>query len=319
MTPVTLAPMASGSGGVQVADGPRAAADAPFAEGAFAARLARAQAEQQQTASSQDVLALIEDIGDAEDTKSDLDAQTVLPSPVSMLLLLAASAPQAFAITAPAPALEPSLQSTFGTERPAIEPPRGDPSLRTEPDATSGPPLNAVSDAGAGAVPSAAFQPWTAAVALPAPGAAAGAPAPSVYVPAAVDTPAFAPALTQQVSLLVRDGQSLATLNLHPAELGPVLVQIVVEGNRARVDFAAELAVTRSAIEGSLPSLAAALQEIGLTLSGGGVFDGRPRREAPEPPVQRSVGSDDPARAQSLAQVGVAARRAPRGWVDLIA
>lgn len=319
MTPVTLAPTTSGPGDVQVADHPKAAAGVPVGEGAFAARLARAQAEQQQPASSQDNSASSELAGAAEDAKFELDAETGPPPALPMLLLLAAIAPQALAIAAPAPELEPSLQSTLGTERPAIDPLRGDLSQRTQPDAASGPVLNAVSDAGAAAVPSTAFQPSPAAVTLPASVAASGAPATSVHVPAAVDTPAFAPALAQQVGLLVRDGQSLATLNLNPPELGPVSVQIVVEGKQARVDFVAELALTRGAIEGSLPSLAAALQEIGLTLSGGGVFDGRPRREAPEPPVQRGAGGDDPARAQSPSRVGVAARQAPRGLVDLVA
>ena len=63
-----------------------------------------------------------------------------------------------------------------------------------------------------------------------------------------------------------------ARLQLHPAELGPIAVQIVLDGVQARVDFRAEVAATRQAIEAGLPELASALREAGLTLAGGGVF-----------------------------------------------
>jgi len=74
-----------------------------------------------------------------------------------------------------------------------------------------------------------------------------------------------------QVSVLARDGVEHAELQLNPAEMGPVSVQIVMDGTQARIDFGADAAGTRQAIEHSLPDLAAALREAGLTLSGGGV------------------------------------------------
>ncbi|MFG6429274.1 flagellar hook-length control protein FliK [Roseateles sp. LYH14W] len=83
---------------------------------------------------------------------------------------------------------------------------------------------------------------------------------------------AFAPELGTRVSLLAVDGVQHAELQLNPADMGPVSVQIVVDGNQAQVSFHALQAETRQALEQSLPDLAAALQGQGLTLSGGGVF-----------------------------------------------
>jgi flagellar hook-length control protein FliK len=98
---------------------------------------------------------------------------------------------------------------------------------------------------------------------------------------AAVQAPlqgsAFAPELGARVSLLAVDGVQHAELQLNPADMGPVSVQITVDGNQAQVSFHAVQAETRQALEQSLPDLAAALQGQGLTLSGGGVFQQAPR------------------------------------------
>jgi len=82
----------------------------------------------------------------------------------------------------------------------------------------------------------------------------------------------FAPALGAQVTLWVKDGVQEARLQLHPADLGPVTVQIALDGQAAHIDFTAAVAATRESIEQSLPALAAALRESGFTLAGGGVF-----------------------------------------------
>ncbi len=151
------------------------------------------------------------------------------------------------------------------------------------------------------------------------PAAAAHATAPGLHIAAAVDTPAFAPALAQQVSWMVREGLGVASLQLNPPELGPVSVQIVVDGRQARVDFGAEMALTRNAIEDSLPRLASALQEAGLTLSGGGVFDGPPPRDAPEPARERSAAAEEGARPTPAASASPGPRPGTRGLVDLVA
>ena len=195
---------------------------------------------------------------------------------------------------------------------------RADAALRDETQHAL-PASPAGTDTGIASVASAQPAPVPTAAAAPTPFATAPAAAPKFHIAAAVDTPAFAPALAHQIGWLVRDGVSLASLHLNPPELGPVSVQIVVEGRQAHVDFGAEMALTRSAIEDSLPRLASAMQEIGLTLSGGGVFDGPPRRDAPAPPAERGTAADGRARSAGPPGVGVAARPVPRGLVDLVA
>lgn len=143
------------------------------------------------------------------------------------------------------------------------------------PPATEGRPLSMVTE------PTAApMQPQMLAeltTRAPAPAVApAPAPAPSplpttAEVHAPVESPGFAPELAATVSVLARDGLHRAELRMHPVELGPVAVQITIEGSQARVDFGAEMAATRAAIEASWPALAASLRDEGLVLAGGSV------------------------------------------------
>lgn len=110
----------------------------------------------------------------------------------------------------------------------------------------------------------------------PAQAAAAGRTA-DVAAPVAVQVatpataPEFAQALGVQVSLLARDGVQQAELHLNPAEMGPISIQIALDGTQAQVNFGADSAATREIIENGLPELAASLREAGFTLSGGGV------------------------------------------------
>lgn len=132
-------------------------------------------------------------------------------------------------------------------------------------------------------------------------------------------SPAFAAALGQQVSLWIRRGVQQAVLQLNPAELGPVAIHIALDGARAHVDFTAPHAATRAALEASLPALAGALRDSGLTLAGGGVFD-RPREQADgnagAPAWAGDSRHDDAPRGKALPPSIVMQRR---GVVDLVA
>ena len=120
----------------------------------------------------------------------------------------------------------------------------------------------------------------------------AGAPAPvtvrvapagsDITLATPVTSPLFAQSLGAQVSLLAKDGVQTAVLQLNPAEMGPITVQIVMDGSAARVEFQAAQADTRALIETSLPALAGALQDAGLTLAGGGVFEQPSGRQPPQ-------------------------------------
>jgi len=90
-------------------------------------------------------------------------------------------------------------------------------------------------------------------------------------LPVPVDSPEFAAAFGVQVSVFVREGVQQAELHLNPAETGPVSIAITLEGSQAHVEFGADLAATRQAIENGLPALASALRDAGFTLAGGGV------------------------------------------------
>ena len=141
------------------------------------------------------------------------------------------------------------------------------------------------------------------------------------HLAATLDSPTFAPALATQVKWLVHEGVQQARLSLNPAEMGPVAVQIVLDGTQARVDFSADMASTRAAIEASLPMLAAALHDSGLTLAGGGVFDGQARHGAQGqqqsgPAQPRADGAPTPAAGEKTATTAV---RKARGLVDLVA
>jgi flagellar hook-length control protein FliK len=198
----------------------------------------------------------------------------------------------------------------------------------TNPAAEPAPPVPAAHGAKAVAEPSvAAIAPPAQAMALAMP-TAAGAHLPTpphfearIAVP--LDSPAFAPALATQVTWLAQEGVQQARLSLNPAEMGPLTVKIVLEGTQARIDFSADMADTRSAIEASLPTLAAALNDQGLTLAGGGVFDGQARHgaqreregQAPQPGAAGNPGAPTTAPRAT----GTATQDNRRGLVDLVA
>lgn len=107
-------------------------------------------------------------------------------------------------------------------------------------------------------------------LAATAPSAPAEAPT-VVNLPTPVDAPEFTQSLGVQVSMLAADGVQQAELHLNPAEMGPISVQIAIDGTQAQVDFGADMASTRQLIENGLPELASALRDAGFTLTGGGV------------------------------------------------
>ncbi len=163
----------------------------------------------------------------------------------------------------------------------------------------------------------------------PLPSGAAGAVArgfdPGTLAPIALPTPLHAPdfaaLLGAQVSLLARDGVQQAELHLNPAEMGPISVQIEIDGQQARVDFSADTAATREVIERGLPELAAALREQGLTLSGGGVFQRAPEQREPSPAMANAGRSK---RFTASVAAGAVTTRpvvlpAARGLLDLYA
>lgn len=97
----------------------------------------------------------------------------------------------------------------------------------------------------------------------------------SATLPTPVNSPDFAQALAEKVSMWVGsakdDGTMTAELHLNPAEMGPINVKISLDGQSAQVDFAAAALETRKAIEASLSTLSSALSDVGLNMTGGDV------------------------------------------------
>ena len=142
-------------------------------------------------------------------------------------------------------------------------------------------------------------------------------------VPVPVDSPEFAAAFGLQVSTLARDGVQHAELHLNPTDMGPVSIQITLDGTQARVDFGADAAATRYAIEAGLPELASALRDAGFTLAGGGVTQhSRSNGDQADDASSGDAGSRRSAPA-AVARLDAAAQRATRraaaGGVDLYA
>jgi flagellar hook-length control protein FliK len=139
-----------------------------------------------------------------------------------------------------------------------------------------------------------------------------------------VNAPEFREALGLQVSLLARDGVQTAELHLNPKEMGPVSIQIVMDGTQARVDFGADVAATRAAIEASMPELATALLDAGFTLAGGGVSQHAKGKDSSEGETRQSASRQGQA-AQASSPVDSTAQPTRRrvqvtaGGVDLFA
>jgi len=135
-----------------------------------------------------------------------------------------------------------------------------------------------------------------------------------------IDAPDFAATLGIQVSLLAHDGVQRAELHLHPAETGPVSIQIAVDGNAARIDFGADHAATRQAIERGLPELASALRDAGLTLAGGSVSQHAGNRQSGEDGAAASRARRDASGAAApIASTTRLPRHVAAGGVDLYA
>ena len=160
----------------------------------------------------------------------------------------------------------------------------------------------------------------------PAPSALREVPPPTaVALTTPVDAPEFSKMLGLQVSVLAKGGVQQAELHLNPADMGPVSVQIVMDGNRAQVDFGADVAATRHAIEAGLPELASALRDAGFTLTGGGVSQHSRGRSsdsadgsAPTTRGTRRVQADDLPDLADAARA-VARRTVRLGGLDLYA
>ena len=110
-----------------------------------------------------------------------------------------------------------------------------------------------------------------------------------------VDDPSFGSAVMLRVSELAGrgvQGEQHATLDLNPAEMGPIRILLCIRGDQAQVDFGAAQAHTRELIESALPALASALHGDGLTLTDARVFQLPDTASAPGAAVDAPAAGD---------------------------
>jgi flagellar hook-length control protein FliK len=124
----------------------------------------------------------------------------------------------------------------------------------------------------------------TLAAAAPAPAPTAAGPAPAV--PDLAQTPGSAgwgDALGERVVFMAGHKVQNAEIRLHPADLGPLRVQVSVDDGTATVHFHAHHPLTRDAIEQALPRLREMLAEQGLTPGHTSVSDHGASRHPQDP------------------------------------
>jgi flagellar hook-length control protein FliK len=133
--------------------------------------------------------------------------------------------------------------------------------------------------------------------------ASAGGTAPvSQPVAVPVDDPNFGGVMMSQVVNLARDGVQQAELHLNPAGMGPIVVQIAISQDQARIQFEAAHAGTRALIEQSLPTLAQSLRDDGLQLAASSVV--APPNAAQDLGASAQGGQSDPSGQRWAAQAG---------------
>jgi len=107
--------------------------------------------------------------------------------------------------------------------------------------------------------------------------------------------PRWAEEFGARISLMVRGGESTASLQLTPVDLGPMEVSINVRDSQASIHFGAAQAETRNLIEASIPRLREMLAAQGFQLMDASVSQGFARQSRSDvPPAQRHEGDAEP-------------------------
>jgi len=141
------------------------------------------------------------------------------------------------------------------------------------------------------------------------------------------DDPRFGSALSERVQWLVKEGIQSAELTLHPQDMGPIRIEMSIDGTATSIDFAATQADTRAAIEQSLPRLRDLLADQGLQLGGTQIGADTSRQDNPGNRARQSAGTSrtatvgiPEATSDGVAVSGMPApRRKGAGRIDLFA
>jgi len=125
----------------------------------------------------------------------------------------------------------------------------------------------------------------------------------SATVTTHVRDPRWADDLGNRLASMVRTGESSASLQLTPVDLGPLEVNVSVRDNQATVHFGAANAETRALLEASIPRLREMLAAQGFALMDSSVSHGfarQTRHEAAGTPRVDALGESPSATAQPI-------------------
>jgi len=118
-----------------------------------------------------------------------------------------------------------------------------------------------------------------------------------------VRDPRWADDLGHRLASMVRTGESSASLQLTPQDLGPLEVNVSVRDNQATVHFGASNAETRAMLEASMPRLREMLAAQGFALMDSSVSHGfarQTRHESAGTPRDVSIGDSPNVSAQPI-------------------
>ncbi len=140
-------------------------------------------------------------------------------------------------------------------------------------------------------------------------------------LPSRPGEPAFVADLAAEVRVMVEGGLQEAELSLHPAELGPIQVQLRVNAGSADISLVAANGFTRDGLAQALPELREMLASQGLQLGQAGVDAGRDGRGFGDaPPRQENRGQGSSVSSSDSSVAAAAPRRAAvRSLLDLYA
>jgi flagellar hook-length control protein FliK len=125
------------------------------------------------------------------------------------------------------------------------------------------------------------------------------------------------------VSFAVDNNWSSAKLQVNPPQLGPIDLQIAVQGNHAQVMMSTHSAVTREALESSMPKLKEMLGSQGFTQVSVDIsqrsFQDRSAFNQPYLGTKSASGASSAAAVTPVSAPTGAATRTPLGVVDAYA
>jgi flagellar hook-length control protein FliK len=128
-----------------------------------------------------------------------------------------------------------------------------------------------------------------------------------------VRDPRWADDFSTRISLMVRGGESSASVQLTPVDLGPLDVNVTVRDSQATIHFGAAQAETRALIESSIPRLREMLEAQGFQLMDASVSQGFARQTRPDAPAV------SPGSADAEPEVTATRTAAVSGLLDLYA